>query len=266
MMLIEGKLPQTYSKHASTVSGFYLHQHAKPANETSKHYWINSINEPRELKASLEALRDAPEIVQSIQAMYPQYRIVPVQSSDEVYISVDPSKRKNSDVSLSDCHYDAPFKYVYQCNNYFIRVILALNKNETTYTTIGDKTSRLSTLDYNGMDYNRDFHCVKGHIPPNQIRVLLKLHFMCIHPSSSETCATFTRVINDQWTHISRELMRASINPTSVSGHVLSYIVDISRKMYNHHTTSVLSLAGFVILLCVLCLRMSQIIKNSPKA
>ena len=39
-----------------------------------------------------------------------------------------------------------------------MQIILALNENRTTYTTIDEKTSLLSTLDFHGIDYNNDYH------------------------------------------------------------------------------------------------------------
>lgn len=247
-MLIEGKLPEYYLTHAQHVTDYYTNKHANGENTVSVHYWINSLDEP--IYDSIQTLRTAPIIQQKIQEAYgPTYSVIPVHASDEVYISVDPSKRKNSDIILSDCHYDAPFKYVPQCGNRFIRVILALNENNTTYTTIENITSCLSTLDFNGMDYNNDFHCVKGYIPPGKIRILLKLHFVCVHRASPKSCTQFTRNLNNDWTHISRELMRNSSNPTTVSERLLSFTILSCGRLYNniHYVIVVLTIVGILL-------------------
>jgi hypothetical protein len=162
---------------------------------------------------------------------------------------VDPSLRKNSDIALSDCHYDAPFKYVPQCGNVFVRVILGLTENSTTFTTIDSKKSLLSTLDFNGMDYNNDYHCVEGYIPKGQIRILLKLHFLCIHPDSSKWCADWTQLINDKWTHWSREAMRRTVNPTNILDCVLGQIIVLLRTIYNkiNFKWIIVGLIGFII-------------------
>lgn len=233
-MLIEGKLPkETYISHCDKVKNYFLRKKQRETENSSIHYWINQIDD-KEIKDSLEFLRNAPEIKQEIQKSYPKHIIKSVHSSDEVYISVDPSLRKNSDIALSDCHYDAPFKYVPQCGNKFIRVIMALNENKTTYTTIDNQKSLLSTLDFNAMDYNSDYHCVEGYIPKGDIRILLKLHFLCINPNSSNACVKFTESINDKWTHYSRELMRKSINPNTFSEKLLSKLILGVRKIYNN--------------------------------
>jgi hypothetical protein len=229
-MLIEGALPLEYKIYADKLRMYYYNLHGDDAN-TSKHYWINDVDDI-EMRESLEILRNANEIKDAIQEAYPEYNIESVHNSDEIYISVDPSLRKNSDIALSDCHYDAPFKYVPQCKNVFIRVILGLTENSTTYTTIGDKVSVLSTLDFNGMDYNNDYHCVEGYIPTGDIRILLKLHFLCKHKSSSESCANFTKNINDKWTHISREMMRRSVEPTTIMDKCLGYTIVTVRTLY----------------------------------
>lgn len=244
-MLIQGKLPETYNEYASSVSDHFTNIHKE--SDTSVHYWINSITDLR-IRNALEILKSANEIKQQIEKSYHGYNIISVPTSDEVYISVDPLKRKNSDVVLSDCHYDAPFKYVPQCGNKFIRIILALNDNNTTFTIVDDKSSVLSTLDFNGIDYNNDFHCVKGYIPKNKIRVLLKLHFICIHPDSSDWCVAFTRNINNSWTHISRELMRTSAKPQTITDHILSYIIQITRYIYINTNIIV----WIVIVICII--------------
>ena len=213
-MLIEGKLPIKYKIYADKVYLYYKNNNEK--QNISKHYWINDVSNIN-IKYSLDMLRNAPEIKNKINEHYPEYIIKPITKSDEVYISVDPSLRKNSDISLSECHYDAPFKYVYQCGNKFIRIILSLNYNDSTYTRIGNKKSLLSTLDFNGIDYNNDYHCVEGNIPNNKTRILLKLHFICINRNSSNSCVNWTEFINNKWTHFSRELMRNSNEPKSVN-------------------------------------------------
>lgn len=230
-MLLEGKLPEKYLIFAKQIC-YYFNNNKKQQN-ISQHYWINNIDKPT-IKDSLNILRNAKEIKDTISKSYPGYIIKPVHNSDEVYISVDPSLRKYSDVTLSDCHYDAPFKYIYQCNNKYIRIILALNHNDTTYTRIGNKTSLLSTLDYNGIDYNNDYHCVEGNIPDNKTRILLKLHFILIDPNSSENCVKWTEFLNDKWTHLSRELMRYSNEPKNIFQFTISYLIILFQKIYNN--------------------------------
>lgn len=246
-MLIEGKLPDSYARDAQFVEEFFT----GVGNDTSSHYWIDKINDP-ELRKRLERLRNAREIPESLQRYYRQYTIVPVKSSDEIYLSVDPSKRKNSDVALSDCHYDAPFKYVPQCGNVFVRVILAITENSTTFTTIDDKTSILTTLEFNAMDYNRDYHCVQGYIPDGTVRILLKLHFLCVSPTSPQRCSEFTRYINDKWTHLSREAMRLSASPDNVIEKTIGYLIVVLSKMYNS-STPISSFLLIVLVYALIC-------------
>jgi hypothetical protein len=259
-MLIEGKLPTKYLQHANNVKNYYFTKHVENTSE-SKHYWINSEN--AHIKQSLDILRNAPEIIETIQRTYPKFTIKPVHKSDEVYISVDPSLRKNSDIALSDCHYDAPFKYVYQCGNVFVRVILALTENSTTFTTIGTQKSLLSTLDFNGMDYNSDYHCVDGYIPKGKIRILLKLHFLCVHPNSPKYCANFTENINDWWTHYSRELMRRSVNPENIGDTLISYVILVVRTLYNKIDIRVIILIIVILILSQYKFKSSRYLKHT---
>jgi hypothetical protein len=149
---------------------------------------------------------------------------------------VSPSHIHGSDITLSDCHYDAPFKYIYQEGNIFLRLILSVNENKTVYTQIEDATSLLSTGDYNIIDYNQDYHCVHGKIPKNKDRVLLKLHYIAKPKYSTDISTEFCKYINDSWTHLSRELMRDSINPITLTQHVKKNIVLFSRFIWNYAT------------------------------
>lgn len=245
-MLIEGKLPDIYRPSCKYIESYYKKNHNN--NETSKHYWINNVQDVN-VKDHLDKLRFATVIKHEIQKAYPSYVIENVPETDEVYISVDPSKRRNSDIALSDCHYDAPFKYIPQGGNIFIRVILAITENKTTYTVIEDKVSMLSTLEFNGMDYNKDYHCVKGYIPEGEIRIILKLHFICIHPNSSQWSRYFCREINNRWTHLSREAMRRTVSPKTVNDKILNYIILSVRYIYIHINIIILIFIIIIVLL-----------------
>ena len=230
-MLIEGRLPASYAPLAREVAAYFA-GNSPGDSASSRHHWID--RQGGRIRVALERLRRASAIPDAIGRAYRGYAVVPVPESDEVYVSVDPSKRRNSDVALSDCHFDAPFRRVYQCGNVFVRVILALTPNRTTYTTVGTRKSALSRLDFNAMDYNADYHCVEGCIPRGSSRVLLKLHFLCMHPSSPPRCADFARALNDRWTHLSREIMRVSANPTTLPQKALAGTVVVAMHLYRH--------------------------------
>lgn len=156
-----------------------------------------------------------------------------------MYLSVSPDKRTGSDNALSDCHYDAPFAWVPQGGNLFIRMILALNYNDSVYTQVGPHTSTLSTGDYNVIDYNRDYHCVKGAIPAGRYRLLLKLHFVLIPKGSSVAATAFCRNINNSWIHASRNIMNMSIQPSTLPEYATAFLVESSRIIYNHSSVTI---------------------------
>lgn len=221
-MLIHSTLPEKYKSNIDDIYNHYKNNNL--SGEGSVHYWINDI-ENDQLVRKINIIRNAEEIKDEIKKQYPDYSILSVHESDEVYLSVSPSKRVGSDIGLSDCHYDAPFKYIYQGGNVFLRAILALNENRTVYTQVEDKTSRLSTGDYNIIRYNEDYHCVHGSIPENSNRILLKLHFIAVPPNTSDYWIKFCKYINNSWTHYSRELMRDSIKPDNLIGFLKQYLV-----------------------------------------
>ena len=243
-MLIHNTLPEEYKQYIHSVYNHYKDNNL--SGDGSVHYWIDNIENDVILE-SINHIRNAPEIIHELQNNYPGYSIVPVHESDEIYFSVSPSKRQGSDIGLSDCHYDAPFKYIYQGGNVFLRAILALNENNTVYTQVEDKTSLLSTGDYNVIQYNEDYHCVHGSIPPNSNRILLKIHFIAIPPNTNPFWTDFCRYINNAWTHYSRELMRDSIKPNTASGYFKQYLVLLGTFVWKYINCILLFLVAFLV-------------------
>jgi hypothetical protein len=243
-MLIHDTLPSKYTHNIQFVYNNYKNNNLN--GESSLHYWIDNIKD-KELLEKINIIRNAPEIIRELEKNYPGYKIITVHESDEIYFSVSPSKRQGSDIGLSDCHYDAPFKYIYQGGNVFLRAILALNENNTVYTQVEDKTSLLSTGDYNVIRYNEDYHCVHGSIPANSNRILLKIHFIAIPPDTNPIWSDFCRYINNNWTHFSREMMRDSIKPETVQGYFKQYLVLISGFTWNN-INIILIIFAFLIL------------------
>jgi hypothetical protein len=230
IMLIEGTLPQEYLKYADNIKDFFLKIHGGYYSK-SKHYWVDEIQE-KNIKDSLNILRNAEEIKKEIQKLYPDHIIKSIYNTDEIYIGVDPSLQKNSDIVLSECHYDGPFKHFPNFGNKFLRVILGLTENKTVYTTIEDQKSTLSTLDFNIMDYNNDYHCVEGYIPKNNIRILLKIHFLCINKNSPVFFVNLIEYINNSWAHFSRYMMSRSIEPKNIFDNIILYSIYFSNLIY----------------------------------
>merc|ERR1712137_1186172 len=102
--------------------------------------------------------------------------VIPVPGADEVYLSMNPATAAGSDVGMTACHYDAPFSWVPQGGNLFVRVFLGVNENRDVITQVGNRNFTLSTSEFLVIDLSRDLHCVHGRIPEGRNRVVLKLH------------------------------------------------------------------------------------------
>jgi len=202
-------------------------------NKVSRHYWIDTLH-PLYIRRHLNNIRNHPSLIHQLQQGYPGYTIKPVHKSDEVYLSVSPHLRKGSDIALSDCHYDAPFSWIPQGGNKFIRMILALNYNDTVYTQVGKTTSTLSTGDFNTIDYNRSYHCVHGVIPDGKYRLLMKLHFVLIPKGRYSRATKFCVELNNWYTHTSRNIMNMSIQPKTFQEHATALLVNTCRVLYNN--------------------------------
>jgi len=245
-MLIQNNLPEKYNNSIEYIYNYYKNKNL--GGKFSEHFWIDDIKN-KELKYHLNRLRNANEIKDTIKKELKNCDVISSHNTDEVYLSVSPSNRNGSDITLSDCHYDAPFKYVYQGGCKFLRLILALNENKTVYTKVEEKTSLLSKGDYNIIDYNNDYHCVYGSIPKNKDRIMLKLHYISAPYNTNKKWIIFCKNINNWWTHFSRNMMRDSINPKNLTGYIKKYIVLLSRLIWNYMRFLIITLILITILM-----------------
>jgi hypothetical protein len=206
---------------------------------TAHHEWIDSIKDLK-YRNAIENIRNSRSIIEKMKEKFPSYSIQNVSDADEVYWAVSPKFALGSDRALVDCHYDAPFGWFPTGGVIFYRVIIATNENNTVTTVFPDenKEVKMSTGDFHGLDYNKDWHCVDGKIPPGKFRVLLKLHYL-ITPPGAESYNNYVKWINVTWTKLSRETMRMSAKPSNPIEWFVALIVGICRLIFNNTSTSI---------------------------
>lgn len=201
------------------------------------HEWIDSIQDA-EFRNALESVRRNPTILQGLKDRFPNSAVHNVTEADELYWAVSPQGAKASDRVLVDCRYDAPFAWFPTGGVVFYRVIIACNENNTVTTVFPDEKKRvkMSTGDFHGLDYNKDWHCVEGAIPNGKHRVLLKMHYVIV-PKGSEAWEGYVRFLNVGWTKISREAMRISAEPQNPIESILAWFIIACRVLFNHSYT-----------------------------
>lgn len=208
------------------------------------HVWIADILD-NNITNVISNIKTSNFILTQIQKLYPDYLIKTVDESDEIYYSVSPLDATNntssSNKTLVDCHYDSPFYYLPTDGIIFYRIILACNPNKSVFTMFPNNKIKVTMDDgdFHGFDFNKDKHCVDGVIPENNYRILLKLHFLLLPPnyknySNITFNENYVRFINVQWNYLSRELMRYSSNPISVTQYAAANLVNYSRIIFNY--------------------------------
>ena len=202
--------------------------------KTANHEWIDKLDDS-DFKKYIDNVRYSDAILNKIKAQFPNTDVKNVTEGDEIYWAVSPKDAKGSDRSLVDCHYDSPFVVLPTFGITYYRVIIATNENNdvTTVFPHEDKRVKMSTGDFHGLDYNKDWHCVEGQIPPDKYRILLKLHYLIV-PQGSEAYANYVKAINVWWTQVSRETMRMSANPKTFTEYIVALLVTISRVVFNY--------------------------------
>lgn len=203
----------------------------------SKHFWIEDMKDS-DIHDTLIKVKYSDDIYNVIRAKFPNHKIKNVNECDEIYYAVSPKDASGSDRSLVDCHYDTPFGFLPNFNIIFYRVLLACNENSDVTTKFPNDNIevKMTTGDFHGLDYNKDYHCVEGEIPKNKNRILLKLHYILVpneyeDDTLSEKCV---RYINVNWTYFSRNFMRMSSNPQNIFEYIAGTLVNISRFLYNN--------------------------------
>jgi hypothetical protein len=202
--------------------------------KTAHHEWINRV-EQSSYRESLDKVRVNETIIKKIHERFPDSTVKNVTEADEIYWAVSPVDAVGSDRSLVDCHYDAPFSWFPTGGVVFYRVIIACNENNTVTTIFPSEGARvkMTTSDFHGLDYNKDWHCVEGSIPKGKFRVLLKMHYLVI-PKGGEAFEDWVRWLNVSWTVGSRETMRMSANPQNPWEWFVAMIVSVSRILFNN--------------------------------
>jgi hypothetical protein len=217
---------------------------------TAHHEWINSI-EGSNYRAAIETVRTSDIIFNKIRENFPGAAVKSVEEVDEVYWAVSPKDATGSDRALVDCHFDSPFGWFPTGGVVFYRIIIATNENNDVVTVFPgeDKRVKMSTGDFHGLDYNKDWHCVEGKIPPGKFRVLLKLHYL-VTPPGSEDWEGYVRWMNVGWTQLSRETMRMSARPENWIEYVVAAVVNICRVLFNNtfKTLTVVAVGATVLL------------------
>ena len=233
--VISGQVKDAHSADIETISKTAKDRYSEYT--TAHHEWIDSV-ETSEYRSSLDKVRASPDIINKIHERFPSCQVKNITEADEIYWAVSPKNAAGSDRALVDCHYDSPFAWIPTGGVIFYRVIIACNENNTVITVFPSEDVRvkMTTRDFHGLDYNRDWHCVEGAIPEGKYRVLLKMHYL-ITPKGSEAWESWVRWINVTWTVVSRETMRMSANPQNIWERFVAGIVTVSRVIFNNSYT-----------------------------
>jgi hypothetical protein len=199
---------------------------------TAHHIWINDLDDL--LQEMLYKIKYCNCVVDIINKKFPNYKIEKVDQVDETYWAVSPEDATGSDRSLVDCHYDSLFWFM-PGKSIFYRVIVALNENNDVITIFPNENIKIkmNTGDFHGLDYNKELHCVEGTIPKGKYRILLKLHYMLI-PNENDIFSSLNKYLNIIWTKGSRYFMKVSAKPSSFIEYIMSFIVNLSRVLYNN--------------------------------
>ena len=123
----------------------------------------------------------------------------------------------------------------------------------------------MKTGDFHGLDYNKDFHCVEGSIPPDKYRVLLKLHYMIIPQDTPQFWIDWVRFINVKWTQLSRETMRMSADPKTPIETLVGTIVNVCRYIFNNIYTIGVYLLVIILIILAFVYMPSSITKKMFK-
>lgn len=147
--------------------------------ECSMHRYIKTL--PDDIIPDIDRLRYAPQIMQVIQAQYPDSQIIPLAMTDELYISRYNYDR-GGDQGLFDRHYDGNLRAVPGMS--VVRSLIYLSSEddlEVVFHTSGQR-AKMRSYDVGLLDFHRELHWVEGQYQADSVpRVLLKCNYYVSH-------------------------------------------------------------------------------------
>ena len=197
-----------------SVLSKYIEMQTKGDNNTSVHYYESSAN--KFIKSAIQRIRCSTSIYNNLMERWGQGRRVShVIEMNEMYSSRlrGVGDDAGSDAVFQVNHIDGPFGFIPGLT--MIRLIVTLYNETNIKTNLKGRVVQCGAGEFLAHDYNRDLHFIFGEQTTDQVRYVLKLHYVLYPDWMPAILVDLYKWLNLFWNTMARRLFVFTLNPTT---------------------------------------------------
>ena len=220
-----GKLEAQLTADINVLSK-YIETQTKGGGDTSAHYYESDAN--KFIKSAIQKIRCSTSIYDSITETWGEGRRVShVIEMNEMYSSRlrGVGGDAGSDAVFQVNHIDGPFGFLPYLT--MIRLIVTLYNETNIKTNINGRVVQCGAGEFLAHDYNRDLHYIFGEQDTDQVRYVLKLHYVLYPDWMPLIFVDAYKCGNVFWNSAARNLFVFTLNPTTPIQAFASWVLNL---------------------------------------
>ena len=224
-----GKLEAELTGDINVLSK-YIETQTKDDCDTSVHYYETDAN--KFIRSAIQRIRCSTSIYDSIMERWGQGRCVShVIAMNEMYSSRlrGAGGDAGSDAVFQVNHIDGPFWFVPGLT--IIRLIVTLYNETNIKTNLKGRVVQCRAGEFLAHDYNKDLHFIFGEQTSDQLRYVLKLHYVLYPDWMPAILVDVYKGSNMLWNNAARRLLVFTLNPTTPIQSFVSWGLNMVTKL-----------------------------------
>lgn len=220
-----GKLEAQLTADINVLSK-YIETQTNGGGDTSAHYYESDANQF--IKSAIQKIRCSTSIYDSIMETWGDGRRVShVIEMNEMYSSRlrGVGGDAGSDAVFQVNHIDGPFGFLPYLT--MIRLIVTLYNETNIKTNINGRVVQCGAGEFLAHDYNRDLHYIFGEQETEQVRYVLKLHYVLYPDWMPFIFVDAYKCGNVFWNSAARKLFVFTLNPTTPVQAFASWVLNL---------------------------------------
>ena len=209
-----GKLEAELTGDINVLSKYIETQTKCDNNNTSVHYYETDAN--KFIRSAIQRIRCSTSIYDSIMERWGQGMCVShAIEMNEMYSSClrGVGGEAGSDAVFQVNHIDGPFGIVPYLT--MVRLIVTLYNETNIKTNLKGRVVQCGAGEFLAHDYNKDLHFIFGEQTSDQLRYVLKLHYVLYPDWMPAILVDVYKGSNVIWNSAARRLFVFTLNPTT---------------------------------------------------
>jgi len=208
-----GKLEAELTRDINVLSK-YIETQTKCTCDTSVHYYETDAN--NFIRSAIQRIRCSTSIYDNIMERWGEGMCVShLIEMNEIYSSRlrGVGGEAGSDAVFQVNHIDGPFGFVPYIT--MVRLIVTLYNETNIKTNLKGRVVQCGAGEFLAHDYNRDLHFIFGEQSADQVRYVLKLHYVLYPDWMPVILVDVYKRGNSSWNSAARRLFVFTLNPTT---------------------------------------------------